>query len=170
MAEITNFEDGVRTVYGWFVQSEYVINGVIYTFSADNGGSYTVTGYDSALIEKFTSADATLVLENVIMSGGNAYPVTAIGAKAFEKANLKNVVVPENIVAAYDQAFLDNYGILTVVFLADNVTLKGGSDKEGVFYGCSATDGGTSTNLNVYYNNITCNEGADAWQIGRAHV
>ena len=164
VAEITNFEDGVRTVYGWFVQSEYVINGVIYTFSADNGGSYTVTGYDSALIEKFTSADATLVLENVIMSGGNAYPVTAIGAKAFEKANLKNVVVPENIVAAYDQAFLDNYGILTVVFLADNVTLKGGSDKEGVFYGCSATDGGTSTNLNVYYNNITCNEGADAWR------
>ena len=164
VAEITNFEDGVRTVYGWFVQSEYVINGVIYTFSADNGGSYTVTGYDSALIEKFTSADATLVLENVIMSGGNAYPVTAIGAKAFEKANLKNVVVPENIVAAYDQAFLDNYGILTVVFLADNVTLKGGSDKEGVFYGCSASDGGTSTNLNVYYNNITCNEGADAWR------
>ena len=164
VAEITNFEDGVRTVYGWFVQSEYVINGVIYTFSADNGGSYTVTGYDSALIEKFTSADATLVLENVIMSGGNAYPVTAIGAKAFEKANLKNVVVPENIVAVNDQAFLDNYGILTVVFLADNVTLKGGSDKEGVFYGCSASDGGTSTNLNVYYNNITCNEGADAWR------
>lgn len=155
--------DGVtnsaKTVYGKFVENSVTVNGVIYTFTADeseSGGHYTITGSDAAKIAPFTAESSWLILENEISD----IPVTAIAAEALAGANLKNVVVPENITTIGSRAFLDNYGIKTVVITADTVYFAG-KDKNTVFYGCSTANGSTDTYLHVYYNSYTAEAGSD---------
>ncbi|MDE7305904.1 MAG: leucine-rich repeat domain-containing protein, partial [Clostridia bacterium] len=155
--EITNVINGVKTVYGKFIVETVTVNGVIYTFTADEteiGGSYAVTGYDAEKIAPFTAEGSWLILENELYS----VPVTSIAEGAFAEGSLKNVVVPENIVTIGARAFLDNYNINSVVLLADSVHMQG-TDKNTVFYGCSLSDGGKTTRLSVYYNAVTADAG-----------
>lgn len=147
-------------IYGVFVKSEITVNYVKYTFSAQTM-SYTVSGKAAGFNDYYSVNGNTLVLENEI--GG--YPVTAIAANAFantEDMPIKNVVVPDNIVTVGENAFLDNVGMESAVFLADVVEMLGNSAKDNnknndqPFYGCSSTADGTSTNLVIYYNTAKC--------------
>ncbi|HBN12072.1 MAG TPA: hypothetical protein DD415_00485, partial [Clostridiales bacterium] len=166
--------DGVKTVYGWYVKTEIMVNGVIYTFFEDNGGYYAITGFGETEIKPFTAENSVLKLENSFVFGNREYKVTAISEGAFANAMLKNVVVPSNIVTVGKLAFLNNYGIRSVTFLADSVYLQGGTltgytafdanvTNDAPFYNCGETDGATTTLLNVYYNEITC-DGDKNWR------
>lgn len=150
-------------LYGVFVQSIVEVNGVNYEFTYDNAtetGYYTVMGKaESFNTTLYCGANGkTLVLENEI--GG--YPVTAIAAEAFANVDghaLRSVVVPSNIVWVGERAFLDNIGMERAVFLAPEVTFAGGfsEGEDGnttPFYGCSLTENGTSTAMNVYYKTV----------------
>lgn len=155
-------------IYGAFVQTEKVVNFVKYTFSSQTM-TYTAVGKAAGFNDYYSVKGNTLVLENSI--GG--YPVTAIAAGAFANTDgkpLVSVVVPENVVKVGQEAFKDNYGIKSVVFLAENVTLEGkdGSDGTMPFYGCSRSSEDTKidgekqneiTDLVVYYNNISASGG-----------
>ncbi|MDE6598030.1 MAG: hypothetical protein K2K60_05280 [Clostridia bacterium] len=157
--EITNVVNGVKTVYGKFVKESETVNGVIYTFTADEseyGGSYAITGFNAEQIAPFTAESSWLILENELYS----VPVTSIAETAFAQANLKNVVVPENIVTIGSRAFLDNYGIKTVVITANEVYFAG-KDKNTAFYGCSTGNGTSDTYLHVYYNSYKAEAGSD---------
>jgi hypothetical protein len=171
--KVTEGMNGTK-LYGKFVYSETEINGVTYKFdSATN--SYTVTG-EGASFESvndgynYYSEDGWLVLENTILG----YPVTTIAKGAFANTSggsektIKNVLIPANITTIGESAFLDNYGIKTVVFLADEVTFLGkGASKDNTscdsdtktlpFYGCTTAADGTTTSLTVYYNTINAN-------------
>ena len=163
--DITNFVNGVRTVYGLFVKTQVTVNGVVYGINTQTL-EYAVTGYDKEGIKPYTVSGSTLVLESSI--GG--YPVTAISASAFKGlsysaedggvgAGLKNVIAPETITNIGAQAFMDNYGMESAIFFADTVyfggtTVSGDSDRY-VFFGCSSANGGTSTWLKLYCNKIT---------------
>ena len=142
-------------------------NGVVYTLSGGTQGEgvntvydhYEVTGYTQA-ISAYYEENTTLVLENEV----DGVPVTAIAANALQyRGNgqgLQNVVVPENITTIGGRAFLDNYGIKSVVFLADTITLNNNdAENSGTkgypFYGCTLTNGGETWALNVYYKNIS---------------
>ncbi len=166
--------DGVKTVYGWYVKTEIMVNGVIYTFNADNGGRYAVTGFGETEIKPFTTENSVLTLENSFTFGNREYKVTEISEGAFANAMLKNVVVPSNIVTVGKLAFLNNYGIKSVTFLADSVYLQGGTQtgytafdanvtNDAPFYNCGESDGATTTLLDVYYNEITC-DGDKDWR------
>lgn len=128
-------------------------NGVAYTFVGSNEHSYAahyaITGTTGDIGKYYNGA--TLVLENEI----NGFPVVEIASGAFANLQLKNVVVPENITYVGERAFLDNYGMISAVFLADEVTFAGATDGNTYpFYGCSESDGGTTTKLTVYFNSI----------------
>ena len=142
-------------------------NGVVYTLGGGTQGGgvntvydhYEVTGYTQA-ISAYYEENTTLVLENEV----DGVPVTAIAANALQyRGNgqgLQNVVVPENITTIGGRAFLDNYGIKSVVFLADTITLNNNdAENSGTkgypFYGCTLTNGGETWALNVYYKNIS---------------
>ena len=142
-------------------------NGVVYTLGGGTQGEgvntvydhYEVTGYTQA-ISAYYEENTTLVLENEV----DGVPVTAIAANALQyRGNgqgLQNVVVPENITTIGGRAFLDNYGIKSVVFLADTITLNNNdAENSGTkgypFYGCTLTNGGETWALNVYYKNIS---------------
>ncbi|HIR29936.1 MAG TPA: hypothetical protein IAC90_04720, partial [Candidatus Coproplasma stercorigallinarum] len=142
-------------------------NGVVYTLSGGTQGEgvntvydhYEVTGYTQA-ISAYYEENTTLVLENEV----DGVPVTAIAANALQyRGNgqgLQNVVVPENITTIGGRAFLDNYGIKSVVFLAETITLNNNdAENSGTkgypFYGCTLTNGGETWALNVYYKNIS---------------
>lgn len=154
------------TVYGTFVQSIVEVNGINYEFTYDNAtssGCYTVVGKAASFnTTLYCGANGrTLVLENEI----DGYPVTAIGADALANLDghaLRSVVIPSNIVYIGERAFLDNVGMQKAVFLAPEVTMAG-SFSEGEdgnttpFYGCSLTENGTSTALEVYYNSVVYN-------------
>ena len=155
-------------------------NGVVYTLGGGTQGEgvntvydhYEVTGYTQA-ISAYYEENTTLVLENEV----DGVPVTAIAANALQyRGNgqgLQNVVVPENITTIGGRAFLDNYGIKSVVFLADTITLNNNdAENSGTkgypFYGCSISSEEADkaiTYLNVYYKNIT-NSGED-WMLFR---
>ena len=122
--------------------------------------SYTAVGKAAGFNDYYSEKGNTLVLENVI--GG--YPVTAIGEGAFANEDghpISKAVIPANITTVGAKAFANNFGMDTVMFLADNVTLLGtagknnNSDLDQPFYGCAATEGSTTTNLKIYYNTIT---------------
>lgn len=163
---ITNLNgNGVKTVYGWFIKSQTTVNGVVYTINPETC-EYAVTGYDTEGIKPYTVSGSTLTLENEITVGGRAYKVTSITSEAFAAmgnsvgAGLKNVIVPENIVLVGTKAFGDNYAIEKVFFLADRVGFDGGSgDKNYPFYGCSESDGGETTILELYYTEIYSTSG-----------
>ena len=128
-------------------------NGVVYTFVGSNEHSnephYAITGTTGDIGKYYNGA--TLVLENEI----NGFPVVEIASGAFANLQLKNVVAPENITYVGERAFLDNYGMISAVFLADEVTFAGATDGNTYpFYGCSESDGGTTTKLTVYFNSI----------------
>ena len=154
--------DGDMKLYGRFVDEVVTDSGVEYKFvdaSGDVAAHYVVSGHDNSLALYYNEG-TTLVLKNEI----DGYPVTEIASNALQNTDstlergLQNVVVPENITKVGGRAFLDNYGIKSVVFLADTVTLEGNaSDKTTPFYGCSKTDGGTESELTVYYNTIMFN-------------
>ena len=150
---------------------QQTVNGVVYQFVGstsnivDENGvhipHYKITS--ASLDEKYTRIEnpETLVLENEFKYNGSTYPVCEIegdtgdNGGAFGKALLKNVVVPENITYVGERAFLDNYGMISAVFLADEVTFAGATDGNTYpFYGCSESDGGTTTKLTVYFNSI----------------
>ncbi|MGN0806396.1 MAG: hypothetical protein ACI4MC_05090, partial [Candidatus Coproplasma sp.] len=152
--------NGATTInlYGVFVQSVVEVDGVNYEFTYDNAtgtGYYSVVGKaDSFNTTLYCGENAkTLVLENEI----DGYPVTAIAAEAFANIDghaLRSVIIPENIVYIGERAFLDNVGMESAVFLAPTVTIAGSfSEGEGgnttPFYGCSATEDGTSTNMSI---------------------
>ncbi|MDE6869049.1 MAG: hypothetical protein K2J83_07925, partial [Clostridia bacterium] len=142
--------DGVLTVYGKYVLASITVNGVVYNYT-DN--AYTVAGFDEYGIKPYTEFGSTLILESSV----NGYPVTSISANALKGSMVKNVIVPESITEVGAQAFMDNYAIESVVFTADTVKLYGNSasgDNRYVFFGCSTADGGNSTKLNLYYNEI----------------
>lgn len=144
--------DGVPTVYGKYMIAEMTVNGVVYAYT-DN--AYEVKAFDEYAIKPYTESGSTLVLESNI----NGYPVTSIAANALKSSMVKNVVVPETVTSVGAQAFMDNYAIESVVFLAKNVTLGGNGvkgDSRYVFFGCSEASGGKTTKLHVYYTNITC--------------
>ena len=150
---------------------QQTVNGVVYQFVGstsnivDENGvhipHYKITS--ASLDKKYTRIEnpETLVLENEFKYNGSTYPVCEIegdtgdNGGAFGKALLKNVVVPENITYVGERAFLDNYGMISAVFLADEVTFAGATDGNTYpFYGCSESDGGTTTKLTVYFNSI----------------
>lgn len=153
--KVENYYAGLTDVYAKYVLAEYVAeNGVKYTM--DSAGFYTVTGFDADKLAPYTQDNSWLILENEI----DGYPVTGIAAEAFANSNVKNVVAPENITSVGSRAFLDNYGIKTAVFTADSVHFAG-TDKNTVFYGCSESNGGKTTQLKVYYNEVTADAGND---------
>lgn len=150
-------------------------NGVAYTFVGSNEhdliAHYEVTmAVAGDVISAYYENGTTLVLRNEI----GDYPVSEIADNAFNNSDsengynyntgktpnipetsLKNVVVPENIVYVGAGAFIDNKGIQSVVFLADNVTLGGVADDGTTpFYGCSVSESDYGTKLTVYYNSI----------------
>ncbi|MDE7452800.1 MAG: InlB B-repeat-containing protein, partial [Clostridia bacterium] len=157
-------DGGVRRVYAVFANEVEVVNGVQYTASWTNGLHYSVSGVTS-LDAKYTKAGGEyLVLEREI----NGIPVTEISAGAFASTKekpvlVKNVVVPESVTVVGSRAFLDNYAIESIIFLADSVRLDG-VEKESPFYGCSKSDGSSDTNLTLYYTDI---EGEDGWNVFR---
>lgn len=175
--DITNFENGVKTVYGLFIKTETTINGVVYTLNSATR-EYAVTGYDTEGIKPYTVSGSLLTLENEIKVGDRIYSVTSIGSEAFNAmgkstndggigAGLKNVIVPENIVLVGTKAFGDNYAIESVKFLADSVGFDGKyGDKNYPFYGCSEKEKegeDRNTILKLYYNEIysTAGEGVN---------
>ena len=150
-------------------------NGVVYTFVGSNEhdliAHYEVTmAVAGDVISAYYENGTTLVLRNEI----GDYPVSEIADNAFNNSDsengynyntgktpnipetsLKNVLVPENIVYVGAGAFIDNKGIQSVVFLADNVTLGGVADDGTTpFYGCSVSESDYGTKLTVYYNSI----------------
>ena len=155
-----------------FVLKEVTVNGVIYEFVTDH---YEVKGVSPAITEYYEEG-TTLVLENEI----DGYPVTKIQANALENSQtdvvrgLQNVVVPENITVIDGRAFRDNYGMKSVVFLADTVTFnnndKDNSGAKGYpFYGCTTESGGSNWDLNIYYKNMT-NTDSDPFVIRNDNV
>ncbi|MDE7265805.1 MAG: hypothetical protein K2N52_05980, partial [Clostridia bacterium] len=144
--------DGVLTVYGKYILTSITVNGVIYTYT-DN--AYAVTGFDEYGIKTYTEAGSTLILESSV----NGLPVTSIAANALKSSLVKNVIVPESITEVGAQAFMDNYAIQSVVFLAPSVNFGGSGtsgDTRNVFFGCSDVSDGKTTSLHVYYTAITC--------------
>ena len=143
-------------LYAEFIQTNVTINGVIYTFVDGEEPHYEITGHTSSL-SVYYAENSVLVLENEI----DGYPVTRINANALKnddsslERGLQNVIVPENITYVGSNAFTDNYGIKSVIFFADSVTLEGSvSEKTYPFYGCSTVTDGTSSDLKVYFNTI----------------
>lgn len=153
-SQITSYTGtDVTTLYGLYAQNSVTEDGVVYTFSTA-GNVYSVTGYTSDL-SAYYSTDSWLTLKNEI----DGFKVTSIAASAFKSASLKNVIVPENIVSVGTNAFTDNYDIRTVVFLADSVYFNGTRNgKTYPFYGCSVATSGVTTNLSIYYTEITASE------------
>ena len=152
-------------LYAEFIRTEVVKNGVKYTFVADGGYHYEVSGY-TASIGVYYSKDYVLVLENEI----DGYPVTKIQAGAFantskaESNSLKNVIVPETIKWVGGRAFLDNKGILSLIFLAEDIEFSNdmtvnpngiaadsNANKNYPFYGCTKNVNDNSSLLNIYY-------------------
>ena len=158
-------EDTIKTIIGTYAQEVVTVDSVVYTFSAETQ-SYGVTGPAAGFRQTYVlsnnGAGRTLVLENEI----NGVPVTHIAEGAFANTSgeaarsVKNIVVPANITTVGARAFLDNYGMQSAVFLAENVLFLGSqSDKTLPFYGCSAENGGETTELSVYYTSITAQSG-----------
>jgi hypothetical protein len=161
------FTAGVTTLYAKLASATYLDNfKVEYTFVANadgTDGTYAVSNY-------YGTSDYIYIANEVA-----GFKVTAILDEAFKTtkegytgATLANVVVPENITTVGKNAFTNNYGIKTVTFLAESVTFEGASksDKNGAFYGCTDTDGGTTTSLVIYYNTVT-NSGTDWTHVRR---
>lgn len=153
-ADIANAFAGDE-VYCEYLKETVTVNGVIYKLYEENGKLvYHVNSFDAGSIGLYSNGKP-LVLESEIALDGVTYTVTAIDDNALKGANVKNVVVPDSITLVGKNAFSDNYGIQSVVFLAQNVKLQGTKgDKTYPFYGCSDTDGGDTTSLKVYYTNI----------------
>lgn len=162
-------EGNVIHVYGKFITTLYKApNGINYSFDTklDNGkGGYFVSGVNDNIEKYYNNADEWLKIESEI----NGYTVYYIGREAFANKNddvehsLVNVLVPETVVAIYDNAFLDNKGLRQVVVLGSNVFFGGradSSDKTSAFYGCYLTSdisGNVNTLFTVYYNGIQDN-------------
>ncbi len=152
-----NKNDGtVKKLYAKVVLNSFTAaNGAVYTFVPVNGNvpaHYAVSGFGAGADGvDYTQNDAWLVLENEVCG----FPVTEIAAEAFAQKNIKNIVVPSNVRTVGTRAFLDNYGMLNAVFLADSVTMSGSvGNKNFPFYGCSSANGTNKTYLNVYYNSV----------------
>ncbi|MGN0814413.1 MAG: InlB B-repeat-containing protein, partial [Candidatus Coproplasma sp.] len=160
--------EGNCNVYGMFARAQVAINGVTYTFDSETC-TYAASGRAAGFVDKYCTKGETLILEN----GIDGFPVTSISANAFANTDgkcIKSVIIPSNIVSVGENAFLDNYGMLKVVFLADRVTFKGTqSGKTLPFYGCSTESGGESTSLEVYYTEIVTESG-DKWNHFRTSV
>lgn len=148
-------------LYGKFLKTEQIVNGVVYTFAPDGtgGGSFAVTGHTADI-------GSNVTLESEFYG----YKVTSIAADALSGCGLKNVIVPENIVFVGERAFENNYGIETVAFKAEMVEFAGTVDGKSLpFYGCSVTDSSTNnanekTALVVYYNNISTQSEGENWR------
>ncbi len=145
-------EQGTPTVIvGTYAPAVQTVNYVNYEFDAATA-SYRATGMATGFRQYYVQGNRTLVLESSICG----LPVTAIADGAFsntdgdETKSIKNVIVPASITHVGKQAFLDNSGMQSAIFLAPEVYFAG-TDKEVPFYGCSAQKDGTSTLLNVYY-------------------
>lgn len=138
------------TVNANLAHNSKTVNGVVYALNSNNpmdDVAYSIEGpSDDNAIASFEADGKWLILENEI----DGYPVTAITAGAFSGRSLKNVVVPENIVTVGSNAFKDNFGIRTIVFLGDEVTLEGGG-ASSPFYGCSEKYLLQTSVLKIYY-------------------
>ena len=146
--------------------AEKTVNGVVYTFvgstAANSAPHYAITG-TTADIESYYSEGTTLVLENTV----SGLPVSEIYSEVFSGKSLKNVVVPENVIYVGEKAFMDNYGMVTAVFLAESVQFAGSAgEKNYPFYGCSKSDGSADTSLTVYFNTIVYSDGMQSTSSG----
>lgn len=93
-----------------------------FTFTTNNG-ALTITGY---------SGNSTML---VIPGATNGYPITCIGASAFQRrSSLTNVLLPDSIAMIDDSAFGSCFGLATINFPA-NLTRIG----SGAFDGCKLT-------------------------------
>ena len=87
-----------------------------FTFTALNvGGGATITGY--------TPGSRDVVIPATLTTGGIAYPVTTIGAFAFENDALTSVVIPNSVTAIGSYAFRRN--ALTSVVIPNSVNTIG---------------------------------------------
>ncbi len=160
---VTSAQAGYGSYYAKFVDTvQTAENGVQYTFSRDitlaQGGSFCATGFDKESADKdYSDLNATLVIPDTFAG----YPVTGIGAGAFygKGVNFKNVLVSESVTSVGAEAFRDNKGMQTAVFLADVVTFGGSSYKNDgnrfAFLGCAREGNDNITDLCVYYNKIS---------------
>lgn len=157
---------GINEYYGKYVRTFVTeSNGITYEFVRDaekfeEGGYYTVKQFNATDVtdgNDYTDSANTLIIANEV----NGYKVAAISASAFKATNIKNVIVPENVVTVGAQAFANNKDMQTAVFLAPDVTFLGNAayDKNNKtatmpFAGCSITGNDQRSNLKVYYKNI----------------
>jgi hypothetical protein len=165
----TTLDGEADVYYAIWANKTVEIYGVKYEFDSTTS-SYTVSGKGTDFdTYGYYSESSTLVLKNEI----DGFPVTSIKNEALANNaennktayGIKNIIVPSNITKVGENAFLDNYGIKTIVFLADNVTFVGtisSKTKTVPLYGCSVDDGGTTTYLKIYYKNITL-DGSGNW-------
>ena len=177
-------ENTPTTIYGNYELASCTQDYINYEFNAADG-SYHVTGLAAGYVQYYIGGDKPVIIADSI----NGLPVTAIDAGAFANTSpdadgnidatksIKNVVVPATVTEVGESAFANNVGMQSIVFLADSVHLSGSGNDDGStypFYGCStyATDisvgsnkGNEITSLNIYYNNITANDGN--WNIFR---
>lgn len=153
-------------VYGKYIKTVYdAENGVRYTFDAnlydpdgktEGKGGYYVSGTNRNISGYYNNDNLWLEIEPEI----NGYRVYYISANAFARAegdtnSLVNVVIPESIIAIYDNAFAYNTGLKKVIIFGDEVFIGGGASSgmgtTSVFYGCYPTKG-NNDGLTVYFN------------------
>jgi len=137
-------------IYGKFVERVYTYNCVKYEYD-EQTESYVVIGSAAGFAEKYCTGGETLYLLSEIYG----IKVTAIAENAFKceegSTPLKSVVVPASITQVGAGAFMDNYGLKSVVFLGENVTFGGSKDEKTMpFYGCSTELDGETTSLVIY--------------------
>jgi len=159
VANAIALDNGTRTAYAVFYDKVKEIDGVKYSCEKDGDKFiYAVSGVaDGVLDSKYTTSLASGGAYLTLASSIDGIPVTKINAQALKAVNVKNVIVPESITSVGAEAFMDNYGIESVIFFADRVNLHGSNtsgNNRYVFFGCSSTDGGNSTHIALYYNEI----------------
>ena len=148
---------GKITLYGKYVKSLIEAeNGINYSFDTEVDG-YFVSGVNKNISVYYNNADLWLRIASEI----NGYTVKYIAKEAFANSeddtahSLVRVLVPETVIAVYDNAFLNNKALKEVVFCADNVFFGGRADKNGttsVFYGCYSGKASNNNAFTVYYN------------------
>ena len=167
--DTVNVNEGTLTVYGKYIKTLYdAENGVRYAFDPnlydpdgkiEGKGGYYVSGTNDNISQYYNREDKWLEIASEI----NDYPVYYIGVDAFamqdyDTNSIVNVIIPESIIAIYDNAFAYNKNLQKVLICADNVFIGGGASKDmgssAVFYGCYGNiKNNVNENLNVYYIN-----------------
>ncbi len=166
---VSSVQAGITEYYAKYLETYTTLsNGITYKFTYDNttaaGGFYTAYSFDNSVADKdYTLSTSTLIVADYI----GAYPVTVVGKDAFKAKSIKNIVVPETVARVEAQAFMDNKGMLSAVFLADTVRFGGNAwdgDNRFVFYGCGiSTSNETQTYLQIYYNYATSENDNTDW-------